>query len=89
MFIKYRGIRDHHIITLENIEVLLIISGITYKYSSWERFDEKLLPKKANFNSSLNMEDITDVHYRLVKRVLKIFNNRNIGIMTCMFKVIH
>ena len=89
MLIKYRGIRDHHVITLENIEVLLIISAIIYKYSSWERFDESLLPKKANFNSSLNMGDIADVDYRLVKRVLKIFNNRNIGIMTCMFKVIH
>ena len=46
---------------------------------SWKRFDEKLLPKKANVYSSLNMEDITDVDYRNAKRVFKIFNNKNIG----------
>ena len=45
---------------------------------SWERFVEKLLPKKENFYSSLNIEDITDVDYSHVKRVFKIFNNKNI-----------
>ena len=35
-----------------------------YEYmDSWERFDEKLLPDKEIFYSSLNMEDITDVDY--------------------------
>ena len=45
-----------------------------------ERFNEKLLPKKGNFYSSLNMEGITDVHYRHTKKVFKIFNNKNIGV---------
>ena len=46
---------------------------------SLERFDEKLLPQKGYFYSSLNMEDITDFHYRHTKIVFKIFNNKNIG----------
>ena len=33
-----------------------------YEYmDSWERFNEKLLPDKEAFYSSLNMEDVTDV----------------------------
>ena len=43
---------------------------------SWERFDEKSLPDEEAFYSSLNMEDIANVDYRHVKRVLKYFNNK-------------
>ena len=46
---------------------------------SWERFDEVSVPDKEAFYSSLNMEDITDVDYRHAKRVLKYFNNKNLG----------
>ena len=37
--------------------ILLLRKGVyPYQYmDSWERFDEKLLPKKENFGSSLNM----------------------------------
>ena len=47
---------------------------------SWERFDETSLslPDKKAFYS-LYMEDITDVDYRHAKRVLKYFNNKNLG----------
>ena len=45
----------------------------------WERFDEALLPKKEDFYSSLNMENITSIDYRHAKRVFKNFNNKNIG----------
>ena len=45
---------------------------------SWERFDETSLPDKEAFNS-LNMEDITNVDYRHAKRVIKYFNNKNLG----------
>ena len=61
--------------------ILLLRKGV-YSYEcmdTWERFDEKLLSKKGNFYSSLNMEDITHADYRHAKRVLKIFNNKNIG----------
>ena len=47
--------------------------------NSWERFDEIFLPDKEAFYSELNMEDISDVDFRHVKRVFKIFNNKNIG----------
>ena len=60
----------------------LLLRNRIYPYEymdSWERFDEKLLPKRENFYSTLNMEDITDVDYRHAKRVFKIFNNKDIG----------
>ena len=61
---------------------MLLRKGVyPYEYmNTLERFNEKLLPKKGNFYSSLNMEDITDVHYRHKKKVFKIFNNKNIGV---------
>ena len=61
---------------------MLLRKGVyPYEYmNTLERFNEKLLPKKGNFYSSLNMEGITDVHYRHTKKVFKIFNNKNIGV---------
>ena len=49
--------------------ILLIRKGVyLYGYmDSWERFDETLLPDKEAFYSSLNIEDITDVNYRIEK----------------------
>ena len=38
---------------------------------SWERFDDTSSSDKEAFYSSLNMEDITDLEYVNVKRVLK------------------
>ena len=38
---------------------------------SWKRFDEKLLPNKEDFYSSLNMEGITDFDYRHAKKYIK------------------
>ena len=46
---------------------------------SWERFDEKLLPDRKAFCSNLNMEDITNVDYRLAKKAFKTFNNKNLA----------
>ena len=39
----------------------------------WEKFNE-ILPKKEDFYGKLNMEDITDVDYKHVKRVWKVYN---------------
>ena len=60
---------------------MLLRKGVyPYEYmDSWGRFDETSLPDKGAFYSSLNMEDITDVDYRHAKRVLKYFNNKNLG----------
>ena len=71
--------------------ILLLRKGVyPYEYmDSWERFDETSLPDKEAFYSNLNMEDITDVDYRHVKKVfngiafsgvvLKSHNNKNLG----------
>ena len=61
--------------------ILLLRKGVyPYEYmDSWERFDETSLPDKEAFNSSLNMENITDVDYRHAKRVFKNLNNKNLG----------
>ena len=39
----------------------------------WERFNETTLPKKEDFYSHLNMEDITDADYAHAKWVCKDF----------------
>ena len=66
---------------IKTLIILLLRKG-TYPYEyigSWERFDETSLPNKEAFYSRLNMEDITEVDYRHTKRVLKYFNNKNLG----------
>ena len=51
-----------------------------YEYmDSRKRFDETSSPDKEDFYSSLNMEDITDVDHRHVKRVFKNLNNKTLG----------
>ena len=66
---------------IKTLIILLLRKGAyPYEYiDSWERFDETSLPNKEAFYSRLNMEDMTDVDYRHTKRVLKYFNNKNLG----------
>ena len=61
--------------------ILLLIKGVyPYEYmDTQERFDEKLLPNKKDFYSSLSMKDIRDVDYRHAKKVFKNFNKKNLG----------
>ena len=56
--------------------ILLLRKGIySYQYiNSWERFDEKSLPDKEAFYSTLNMEGI-NLH---AKRVFKEFKSKNL-----------
>ena len=42
-------------------------------YDDWEKFNETSLPKIIDFNSYLNMEDITDPDYVHSKIVCKDF----------------
>ena len=61
---------------------ILLLRKDVYPYEymdSWERFDETPMPDKEAFYSSLNMEDVTGVNYKHEKRVLKYFNNKNVG----------
>ena len=44
-----------------------------------EKFNETSLPKKKDFYSHLNMEDITDTDYTLTKKVCIYFEIKNLG----------
>ena len=44
-----------------------------------ERFSEISLPSKEDFNSNLNMEDISDIDYRHANNVFKVFKLENLG----------
>ena len=61
--------------------ILLLRKGVyPYGYmNSWEIFDDKLLPNKEDFYSSLDMEDVTDIDYRHAKRVFKELEMNNLG----------
>ena len=51
-----------------------------YEYmDSWERFSETSLPKKDDFYSKLNDENITDEEYAHVQRVWEAFSCKNLG----------
>ena len=55
--------------------VLLLRKGVyPYEYMDyWEKFNKTTLPKKEEFYSNLNIEDIIDADYAHVKRVSKGF----------------
>ena len=61
--------------------ILLLQKGVyPFKYMhDWEKFNETSLPRKEDFYSHLNMEDITDADYAHAKRVSKDFEIKNIG----------
>ena len=44
----------------------------------WEKLDETSLPRKEDFYSYLNMEDITDADHAQAKRVCKNFEIKRI-----------
>ena len=52
--------------------VLLLRKGIyPYEYmDDWSRFDEEQLPSRSDFYSGLNMEEISGIDYRYVKKFL-------------------
>ena len=45
----------------------------------WSKFDEEELPNKSDFYSSLNMEEISRIHYRHAKKGFDEFNIKNLG----------
>ena len=61
--------------------VLLLRKGVyPYEYAdTWERFSEISLPRKEDFYSNLNMEDISDIDYRHANNVFKVFKLENVG----------
>ena len=61
--------------------ILLLRKGVyPYEYmDDWEDFNEATLPKKEEFYTSFNMEEITDVDYMHVKRSCKDFEIKKLG----------
>ena len=61
--------------------ILLLRKGVySYEYvDDSEKINEKTLPKKEEFYSNLNMEDIADADYMHAKRVCKEFEIKNFG----------
>ena len=49
------------------------------KMHDWEKFNEISLPKKEDFYSHLNVEDITDADYAQAKEVSKDFEIKKLG----------
>ena len=45
----------------------------------WEKFNGTLLREKEDFYSHLNMENISNPNYALVKRVCKYFEMKHLG----------
>ena len=59
--------------------MLLRKSVYPYKYmDDWKKYNETLLPKKEDFYSNLNMEDIIDSDYNHAQRVCKDFEIKNL-----------
>ena len=52
---------------------MILQKGVHEYMDDWKKFSKTSLPKKEDFCSSLNMEDITDADYRHLKRVWKDF----------------
>ena len=51
-----------------------------YEYmDGWNKFNEKVLPSKESFYSSLTMEDISETDYTHANNVFKKFNINNLG----------
>ena len=65
----------------KNKFILFLQKGVyLYKYmNDWEKFNETSLPKKEDFYSHLNMEDITDADYAHAKRVCKDFEIKKLS----------
>ena len=51
-------------------KLILLLGKSVYPYEyrdKWEKFNETKLPEKEEFYSNLNMEDITDASYMMLK----------------------
>ena len=62
-----------------------------YEYmDDWQKFSETSLPEKENFDSHLNMEDITAEDYKHAKNVWKDFEIKTLeNVMNCVSTGIH
>ena len=60
---------------------MLLRKGVyPYEYMDyWEKFNKTTLPKKEEFYSNLNIEDIIDADYAHTKRVSEGFEIKSLG----------
>ena len=66
----------------DNNKFLMLLRKGIYPYEymdSWNKFIQDKLPPMNNFYSELTTENITNSNYRHAQRVLKTFNNKNLG----------
>ena len=80
--LKERFFNTYKFSNHDNNKFILLLQKGVYPYEymdDWEKFNETLLPKKEDFYSHLNMEDITDADYAHAKRVCKDFEIKNLG----------
>ena len=76
----------------KNRFILLLWRGVyPYEYmDDWQKFSETSLPEKENFDSHLNMEDVTAEDYKHAKKVWKDFEIKTLeNVMNCVSKGIH
>ena len=61
--------------------IMLLRKGVyPYEYmDGWDKFNEKSIPSKESFYSSLTLENITEVDYTHAKNVCKMFKLNNLG----------
>ena len=61
--------------------VMLLRKGVyPYEYmDGWDKFNEKLIPSKESFYSSLTLENITEIDYIHANNVFKKFKLNNLG----------
>ena len=65
---------------LNKFLILLRKSVYPYEYmDGWNKFNEKVLPSKESFYSSLTMEDISETDYAHANNAFKNFNINNLG----------
>ena len=64
---------SNHDISNFNHDIIVQKGVYSYEYmDDWENSNETLLPKKQDYYSNLNMEDITETDYAYKKELVKI-----------------
>ena len=77
---NFRSTYNFHNKDINKFMFLLRKGVYRYEYmDDWDRFNEEKLPNKSEFYRSLNMEDISEIDYRIALKVFNKFNIKNLG----------
>ena len=77
--LKERFINTRNFLTMISISSVYSSKKVFSLMNIWEKFNQTALPRKEDFYSYLNMEDITDAEYMHTKRVCKDFEINNVA----------